>query len=145
MAKAAQETRRVADKQSIRAEVELLREAKELVDLNAPVDREFELSAILERQGQGPAIQFNDVTGYHGPVVGNLLSSRHKMALLLGITDSELLPTLIRAIDHPTAPVEVNHAACQEEVHSKDLDLLKILPRAGSAPGNKIPISPPGY
>ena len=128
MAKAAQETRRVADKQSIRAEVELLREAKELVDLNAPVDREFELSAILERQGQGPAIQFNDVTGYHGPVVGNLLSSRHKMALLLGITDSELLPTLIRAIDHPTAPVEVNHAACQEEVHSKDLDLLKILP-----------------
>jgi 3-polyprenyl-4-hydroxybenzoate decarboxylase len=47
MAKAAQETRRVADKQSIRAEVELLREANELVDLNAPVDREFELSAIL--------------------------------------------------------------------------------------------------
>lgn len=128
MAKAAQETRRLADKQSIRAELELLREANELIDVDAPVDREFELSAILERQGQGPAIQFNHVTGHQGPVVGNLLSSRHKMALILRIPESEFLSTLVRAIDHPIAPVEVNHAACQEEVHTKDLDLLSILP-----------------
>ena len=101
MAKAAQETKKLADKQSIRSELELLRAANELVDLNASIDREFELSAILERQGQSPAIQFNDVKGYQGPVVGNLLSSRRKMALLLGIPESELLSTLVQAIDHP--------------------------------------------
>lgn len=128
MAKAAQETKRLADKQSIRSELELLRTANELVDLNASVDPEFELSAVLERQGQGPAIQFNDVKGHQGPVVGNLLSSRRKMALILGVPESELLSTLVRAIDRPIPPVEVTHASCQEEIHAKDLDLLKILP-----------------
>lgn len=128
MTKAAQETKRLADRQSIRFELELLRAANELVDLNAPVDLDFELSAILERQGQGPAIQFNDVKGHQGSIVGNLLSSRHKMALILGVSESELLPTLVRAIDHPIPPVEITHAACQEEIHTKDLDLLKILP-----------------
>ena len=118
----------LTEKQSIRAEIELLRDAGELVQINAPVDREFELSAILERQGQGAAIQFNNVTGHRGPAVGNLLSSRHKMALILGIPDSELLSMLVRAIDHPIRPVEVAHPVCQEEVHTSELDLLKILP-----------------
>ena len=128
MAKAAQETRRLADKQSIRSELESLRDANELIEINVPVDREFELSAILERQGQGPAIRFNSVKGYDGPVVGNLLSSRAKMALLLGVEQSELLTTLVRAIDHPIPPVLSAHAACQQEIHSKDFDLLKLLP-----------------
>lgn len=128
MAKAAQETKRLADRQSIRSELELLRAANELVDLNPSVDLDFELSAILERQGQGPAIQFNDIKGHQGSIVGNLLSSRHKMALILGVPESELLPTLVRAIDHPIPPVEITHATCQEEIHTKDLDLLKILP-----------------
>lgn len=128
MAKAAQEIKTLADKQSIRSEIELLRTAGELVDVDASVDREFELSAVLERQGQGPAIQFNDVKGHWGPVVGNLLSSRHKMALILGVPESELLSTLVRAIDHPISPVEVTCAPCQEEIHTTDLDLLKIIP-----------------
>jgi 2,5-furandicarboxylate decarboxylase 1 len=128
MAKAAQETRRLADKQSIRFELESLRDANELIEINVPVDREFELSAILARQGQGPAIRFNAVKDYNGPVVGNLLSSRAKMALLLGVEESELLNTLVHAIDHPIAPTASTHAAWREETHSKDFDLLKILP-----------------
>src|SRR5262245_53514759 len=109
MAKAAQETRRLADKQSIRPELESLRDANELIEINVPVDREFELSAILARQGQGPAIRFNAVNDYNGPVVGNLLSSRAKMALLLGVEESELLNTLVHAIDHPIAPTASTH------------------------------------
>ena len=54
MARPASSSKEAADKQSIRSELELLRGANELIDINVPVDREFELSAILERQGQGP-------------------------------------------------------------------------------------------
>ncbi|MGH7828228.1 MAG: UbiD family decarboxylase [Candidatus Binatia bacterium] len=128
MARAAPRSKEDADRQSIRSELELLRDTNELVEINVPVDREFELSAILERQGQGPAIRFNSVKGYDGPVVGNLLSSRAKMAFLLGVEESELLSTLVHAIDHPIPPAVRAHAACQEEIHGKDFDLLKILP-----------------
>jgi 2,5-furandicarboxylate decarboxylase 1 len=128
MARAASSTKEAADKQSIRSELELLREANELIDINVPVDREFELSAILERQGQGPAIQFNAVKGYDGPVVGNLLSSRAKMAFLLGVEESKLQNTLVHAIDHPIAPTASTHAPWKDETHSEDFDLLEILP-----------------
>jgi len=128
MAKAIRKAREVAEEQSLRSEMGLLRTVNELVDINVRVDRDFELAAILERAGQGPAIQFNDVKGHHGPVVGNMLNSRHRMAYLLGVPDSELSNTLVRAIDHPIAPVEVTGAPCQEEIHTKELDLLKILP-----------------
>src|SRR5687768_14583829 len=128
MARAVPKSKEHADRQSIRAELQSLRDANELVEINVPVDREFELSAILERQGQGPAIRFNSVKGYGGPVVGNLLSSRAKMAYLLGVAEPDLLSTLVHAIDHPIAPAASAHAAWQEETHNKDFDLLKILP-----------------
>jgi 2,5-furandicarboxylate decarboxylase 1 len=128
MARPAPISKENADKQSIRSELESLRDANELTEINVPVDREFELSAILERQGQGPAIRFNSVKGYDGPVVGNLLSSRAKMALLLGVEESKLLATLVHAIDHPIAPTISTHAAWREETHSRDFDLFKILP-----------------
>ena len=128
MARAVPKSKEHADKQSIRAELQSLRDADELVEINIPVDREFELSAILERQGQGPAIRFNSVKGYGGPVVGNLLSSRAKMAYLLGVAEPELLSTLVHAIDHPIAPTATAYAAWQEKTHDRDFDLLKILP-----------------
>jgi UbiD family decarboxylase len=128
MARAAPKSKEHADRQSIRAELQSLRDANELVEINVPVDREFELSAILERQGQGPAIRFNSVKGYGGPVIGNLLSSRAKMAYLLGVAEPDLLSTLVHAIDHPIPPAAGAHAAWQEETHNKDFDLLKILP-----------------
>ncbi|MFQ5931584.1 MAG: UbiD family decarboxylase [Nitrospiraceae bacterium] len=126
MAKALHEIKEAA--QSLRSEMQALRAVRELTDVNVEVDRDFELSAILERAGQGPAVQFNNVKGHHGPVVGNMLNSRRKMSHLLGVSESELSATLVRAIDHPTPPVKVKKAPCQEEVRTKGLDLLKILP-----------------
>jgi 2,5-furandicarboxylate decarboxylase 1 len=128
MAKPAPRSAQDADGQSIRSEVEALREANQLVEINVPVDREFELSAILERQGQGPAIRFNAVKGYDGAVVGNLLSSRSKMAFLVGVEESKLLTTLVHAIDHPVPTAPSTHAPCLDETHGRDFDLLKILP-----------------
>jgi 2,5-furandicarboxylate decarboxylase 1 len=128
MAKAAQEARKPADKQSIRSELELLKDANELIEINVPVDREFELSTILARQGQGPAIQFNAVKGYAGTVVGNLLSSRAKMALLLGVEEPKLLGALVDAIDHPIPPAASAHAVWKDQTHGRDFDLLEILP-----------------
>jgi 2,5-furandicarboxylate decarboxylase 1 len=128
MAKPAPKRREDADKQSIRSELKALRDADQLIEINVPVDREFELSAILERQGQGPAIRFNAVKGYDGSVVGNLLSSRAKMAFFLGVDEPALLSTLVHAIDRPLPPAVSAHAAWQEQTRRKSFDLLEILP-----------------
>jgi 2,5-furandicarboxylate decarboxylase 1 len=58
----------------------------------------------LTQAGAGPAILFERVRGYDVPAVGNVLSSRRKMALALGVPTEELLPTLVRALDAPVAP-----------------------------------------
>lgn len=128
MARPAPRSKEDADKQSIRSELQSLRDANELVEINVAVEREFELAAILERQGDRPAIRFNAIKGHDGPVVGNLLSSRAKMAYLLGVEEDKLLTTLVHAIDHPIAPAATTDAAWREKTHTKDFDLLKILP-----------------
>ena len=67
--------------QSLRAAIDVLRAAGELVTVDREIDADYEMTAILERGGTGPAIWFNHVRGYDLPAVGNVLRSRRKMAL----------------------------------------------------------------
>ncbi len=114
--------------QSLRAALEALRGAGALHTVEVEVDPEYELRTILSRSGGGPAIFFENVKDFRIPVVGNLLSSRAKIALLLGVPEDELQARLVDALDHSVAPVVVAEGPCQERVVLDGIDLRRMLP-----------------
>ncbi len=64
----------------------------ELKKISMPVDRHYEIPAILHQMGgdNAPAIFFERVKGYTMPIVGNLLGTRRRLALALGINEDDV-------------------------------------------------------
>ena len=114
--------------QSLRATVDVLRAAGELVTVQREIDADFEMTAMLERGGTGPAIWFSRVRGYDVPAVGNVLSSRRKMALGLGVPERGLLQHVIRALANPIEPRVVDRGPCQDATASPDASLRELFP-----------------
>jgi len=99
-----------------------------LIRVGAPVDRDFEPAAVLWELSHGPAVVFENVTGFSVPLVGNVLNTRHKLAVSLGCSDEDLQDRLLRAVEGRLVPTVVEDAPCQQEVHKGDLDLFADLP-----------------
>jgi 2,5-furandicarboxylate decarboxylase 1 len=102
--------------QSIRSVVESLETDGELLRISDPVDPRFELSAFLSLADAGPALLFENVKGSTMPVLGNVLSSRRRIAGVLGVEPFALLSTIHGAIASPIKPVLVDTGPAQQEV-----------------------------
>jgi 4-hydroxy-3-polyprenylbenzoate decarboxylase len=113
--------------QSVRAYLAALEARGWLRSIDAPVSPHFEISAHFCLAGAGPALRFERVTGHGMRVFGNLLPSRERIALGLGVSQADLQQRLLRAIDHPAGFVDVRDAPCQEAVVMEpDLSRLPI-------------------
>ena len=111
-----------------------------LVTTADPVDPVGELAAVYKPIGAGtpvepptrvgPAMLFERVKGYDVPVVVGMLASRARTALLLGSTVERLPFELLRALEHPLAPVVVprDQAPCQQVVVRPPLDIRTLIP-----------------
>jgi 2,5-furandicarboxylate decarboxylase 1 len=77
---------------------------------------------------RGPAVLFENVKGSSIPLVGNVLNTRRKMALAMGIEESEVFDNVVRAVENPIKPVPVEDAPCQEVVVTEGVDLMALLP-----------------
>lgn len=120
------------------------------LETDHPVDPDAELAGVYRYIGAGgtvmrptrigPAMMFNNVTGYPGSrVLVGLLASRERVSRLLGAPVRELGIQMGKARATVTPPVfvEQKDAPCQERVHRADqpgFDLRKLLP----APTNTI-------
>jgi 2,5-furandicarboxylate decarboxylase 1 len=102
--------------QSIRPFLSRLERAGELLHINKPVDPRYEISAFLSAADSGPALVFDQVTGSELKVVGNVLTSRARVAAALDIRVDEILSALHTAIRQPLAPQRVAAAPVQEVV-----------------------------
>ena len=78
----------------------------ELKRVSAPVDPRFEVAAVLEGLGNGdsPAILFEQVKGHAMPLVGNLLGTRKRLALALGVEEGDLIESLLPKLDKRITP-----------------------------------------
>ncbi|PPG89418.1 UbiD family decarboxylase [Rathayibacter sp. AY1F3] len=111
--------------QSLRAFVDAL-PADELVTLERTVDARFELASVLALLDRGPAVRLTSVAGSAHPVVGNVLSSRERIARAVGCRVDELLDRLTAAVadrtpvrvveDAPVQAVRLPAASVWEEV-----------------------------
>jgi len=106
--------------------------------IQKPVSKQLQLAGILKALEPKPAYCHN-ITESKFPVVGNLLCTKEAFAGYLGITVSEIIPTLTRAIEEPTPPQAIGRAPCQEVIINKpDLDDLPILFHCEGDGGNYI-------
>jgi 2,5-furandicarboxylate decarboxylase 1 len=113
--------------QSVRDYLAQLEARGALRDVRETVNPDFELSACLYEAGSGPALRFLRLTGYEMGAFGNLLNSRARIALGLGVQTSALQGALITAVAEARDPVFVADAPCQEvSMPSPDLALLPV-------------------
>jgi 2,5-furandicarboxylate decarboxylase 1 len=114
--------------QSMRGMLAALEAAGELDRIERQIDPRFELGAILSLRERGPAVLFERVGSGIMPVVGNLLASRERFALALGVERAALDAHCLRALAHPIAPAMVGDAPVQAVVHAGEIDIGRLLP-----------------
>src|SRR5665647_1774481 len=130
-----------------------LEQLGELKRVTAAVSPYLEMTALCDRslRAGGPALLFENPTGYSMPVLGNLFGTTRRVALGMGVTDvSELrqfgevlamlkepeapkgfkdllgLGSMVKTLWH-MAPKELRSAACQDVVwEGADVDLARL-------------------
>ena len=100
--------------QSVRAYLSQLEAHGLLKRIAQRVDPNFEISAHLCLAGNGPALRFDRVAGSELAVFGNLLCSRERIALGLGVAQNDLQRKLVSAMRAPAPVATTANAPCQE-------------------------------
>jgi UbiD family decarboxylase len=104
--------------------IEQLQRTRELTEITKEVSTEYEMAGIIEALGEKPVF-FENVKESSMPVVAGLMSSKDLISRGLGITKDKLLPTLLKALEHPVPPAVADAGECQEIVEN-DVDLTKL-------------------
>lgn len=78
----------------------------ELKRVSAPVDPKCEIAAVLEQLEKkgGPAVLFEEVKGYAMPLAANLLGTRKRLALALGMEEQDPINGLLPKMDKQITP-----------------------------------------
>jgi 2,5-furandicarboxylate decarboxylase 1 len=103
-------------------------EVGRLTAYTAPADPHLEVAAIMKKLDGGPALVFTAVDGYPMPVVGNLLACQANCEAAFGTDFNGIREFITRALGAPQPPVIVEKAPAQERVHTRDIDLARLLP-----------------
>jgi 2,5-furandicarboxylate decarboxylase 1 len=99
-----------------------------LTAYTAPIDPHLEVAAVMKKLDGGPALLFTKVDGFEQPVIGNLLSCQANCEAAFGIDFNGIREFVGRALGAPKPPVLVERAPAQQHVHTKDIDLPRMLP-----------------
>jgi UbiD family decarboxylase len=109
---------------NLREFVSLLEGRGLLVKVRKEASTELEIPTIMKKM-DGTPLLFENVKGHGMPVVANICSTRELVALGLGVSQNEILPTLMSAIEKPQEP-EVVEAEGYVELPT-DLGRIPIL------------------
>jgi UbiD family decarboxylase len=101
--------------------------------VSRPVDPVYEITALvakLEKEGRRrPVLLFENVKGTSWPVLTNLHASRSRLAAAINAAPDRLLPTYLRAMEHPLPPRVVPTGPVKEVVKCGDAVDLVALPQ----------------
>ena len=111
-----------------RSSLDRMAEKGRLQVFTAPVDPHLEVAGIMKRLDGGPALLFSAVSGHAMPVVGNLLACQANCEAAFGIDFRGIRDFIGRALGDPKPPVLVDKAPAQDHVHTKNIDLARMLP-----------------
>ncbi|MFX0058971.1 MAG: UbiD family decarboxylase [Candidatus Hodarchaeota archaeon] len=106
--------------------------------VDVEVSKKLEISGILKEMEPTQVI-FNNIKESRYRVAGNIFCTKDVIASYFGVSPSDLIPMLSRAINDRSEPGIVSKAPCQEIIESGvDLDKLPILFHCEKDGGNYI-------
>ena len=102
----------------------------EIIRVKDALSTRWEICAATREiaKATGAAVLFENVKGYHTPVVTNLLGKRSRLALALGVSEKNLASTFQERRKKLIKPKIVSRAPVQQVVIDKDIDILKAIP-----------------
>jgi UbiD family decarboxylase len=108
--------------------VEMLERKGKLIKIKKEVSMDLEAAAVLSTAEPEPVL-FENPKGYSEfRVAGNVFCTKNSIADYFGVSTSDLIPLLTKAIDKRSPPEEITNPPCQEVVmEGVDLDKLPIL------------------
>lgn len=112
--------------QSLRDYLALLSQRGQLNVIDESVDAEFDLAAVLSLTEDGPATRFDRVKDSSYPVVGNVVNSRERVALALGVGQEEISEALTGSIAKPLPTRLLESGPCQEIIEDLAFGALPI-------------------
>jgi UbiD family decarboxylase len=111
---------------TLRSYFQHLAENGNLITVDEPVSKTYEIAAVLKKLEPRPVL-FENVKKSEFRVIGNLLCNKQQFAAYFGISVSDIIPTLTKAIEQRSDPEIIETAPCQEVVHLEpNLDDLPI-------------------
>jgi len=106
--------------------------------VDAEVSTKLEISGILKETEPTPVI-FNNVKESEFRLIGNMICTKNVIASYFGVSPTDLIPMLSKAISEHSEPEVVSTAPCQEVIESNvDLNKLPILFHCAEDGGNYI-------
>jgi 2,5-furandicarboxylate decarboxylase 1 len=111
--------------------IESLKQKGELLTLSTPLSPKFEISAVISELGkkEAPAILFEKVRGFEFPVIGNLLGTKKRLSMALGVNLDNFFENALSKLEKRIPPVLVKDRTSKIIVTKKEkIDLLKLLP-----------------
>lgn len=107
-----------------------LEKEDEIVHVNRELSSVYEIPAAVKylTRHKGKAVFFDRVKGYPVPVAANLLGSRRRLAMALGVKEEALDRTYQEGRHKRVAPRMLSKAPVQEVVVDKAINITRVIP-----------------
>ena len=114
----------------LREFISKLEEQGELIHIKERLSPKFEISTVIKyfARTKNIALFFDDVENYEIPVVGNLLGSKERLALALGVSESEIVGRYLNCKEKRIKPVVVNDGPVRQKELLNSVDITKTIP-----------------
>ncbi len=117
--------------------LEKLRAEGKLIEINKPISKKLEVSAV-GKQLDGRPVLFSKIKESRYAAASNIFSSKELIAAYFGTKPGEIVQKMLKAIEKPAKPEVVASALCQEIEEEVDLDKIPILFHCEKDGGNYI-------
>ena len=132
----------------IKSFIQTLKAEGDLISISTPLDPKYEISAVISELGKKdrPALLFEKVKGHRLPVLGNLLGTRKRLSLALGIEPERLFDEFPKRMERRLSPALVRDSSTKEAIkRGRGLDLTKLLPVLTHYGGDSGPYITSGF
>lgn len=110
--------------------IKILEKEKEIVHIDKQINTRYELAAIVSKFESNKAIIFENIKDKDFPIIGNLLGTRKRFALALGIKEEKDIHNIInKAINNinKKIKIKIKNNAPYYEHSSRNLSILPIV------------------
>lgn len=107
-----------------------LEEQKQLIHITERLSPKFEISTMIKylTRAKNLALFFDNVEDYDIPIVGNLLGSKERLAVALGVSEAEIVGRYVSCREKLIKPVVLNDGPVKQVEILHSVDILNTIP-----------------